>query len=214
MNKNLLIVGAGTYGVVASEIAADMGCFEKIDFVDDERKTTPNGLEVVGTTQDIDELAIQYSNIIVAIGNPEVRLSLLNRIKEETPYRIVSLVSPKAYVSPSAQIMIGCIIEPMSVVHTGCVICPGCIISAGAVVNHATMCCDGVHVDCNATVEGYCLVPAGTKICSGEIYKRKNTIKTEDLFFDPQKWAESLTDISKRTPKEIDGLEYTFESGM
>ena len=214
MNKNLLIIGAGTYGVVASEIAADMGCFEKIDFVDDERKTTPNGIDVVGTTQDIDELAIQYSNIIIAIGNPEVRLSLLNRIKEETPYRIVSLVSPKAYVSPSAQIMIGCIIEPMSVVHTGCVICPGCIISAGAVVNHATMCCDGVHVDCNATVEGYCLVPAGTKICSGEIYKRKNTIKTEDLFFDPQKWAESLTDISKRTPKEIDGLEYTFESGM
>lgn len=50
MNKNLLIVGASTYGVVASEIAADMGCFEKIDFVDDERKTTPNGIEVVGTT--------------------------------------------------------------------------------------------------------------------------------------------------------------------
>lgn len=78
MNKNLLIVGAGAYGVVASNIAHEMGCFEKIDFVDDERKTTPNGIEVVGTTRDIDELAIQYSNIIVAIGNPEVRLSLLS----------------------------------------------------------------------------------------------------------------------------------------
>lgn len=214
MNKNLLIIGAGTYGVVASEIAADMGCFDKIDFVDDERKTTPNGVEVVGTIRNIDELAIQYSNIVVAIGTPEVRLSLLNRIKEETPYRIVSLVSPKAYVSPSAQIMSGCIIEPMAVVHTGCVIYSGCIISAGAIVNHASMCCDGVHVDCNATVEGYCLVPAGTKVCSGEVYKRKETIKTADLFFDPQKRAESSTDISKRTPKEIDGLEYTFESGM
>ena len=144
MNKNLLIIGASTYGVVASKIAADMGCFEKIDFVDDERKITPNGIDVIGTTQDIDELAIQYSNIIVAIGNPEVRLSLLSRIKEETPYRIVSLVSPKAYVSPSA-------------------------------------------------------------LCSGEVYKRKDTIKTEDLFFDPQKWAESLTDISKRTPKKLMG---------
>lgn len=54
MNKNLLIIGASTYGVVASEIAADMGCFEKIDFVDDERKTTPNGIDTVGTTRDID----------------------------------------------------------------------------------------------------------------------------------------------------------------
>lgn len=38
MNKNLLIVGASTYGVLASEIAEDMKCFEKISFVNDEKK--------------------------------------------------------------------------------------------------------------------------------------------------------------------------------
>ncbi len=169
----MLIVGASTYAVVASEIAADMDCFEKIDFVDDKRKTTPHGIKVIGTTHELDELATRYSNVIVAIGNPEVRLSLLRRIKEKTPYRIVSLVSPKAYVSKSAQVMSGCIVEPMAVVHSGCVIGTGCILSAGSVVNHAATCCDGVHVDCNATVEGYSLVPAGTKIGSGEVYKRK-----------------------------------------
>ncbi len=177
MNKNLLIVGASTYAVVASEIAVDMGCFDKIDFVDDERNTTSTGKKVVGTTKDIDKLSVEYSNIIVAIGNPEVRLSLLNKIKEKTTYNIVSLVSPKAYIAPSAQIMSGCIVEPMAVVHMGCVIELGTIISAGAVVNHASMCCDGVHVDCNATVEGYCIVPAGTKICCGEVYKRKEAVK-------------------------------------
>lgn len=214
MNKNLLIVGAGTYGVVASEIAADMGCFEKIDFVDDERKTTPNGLEVVGTTQDIDELAIQYSNIIVAIGNPEVRLSLLNRIKEETPYRIVSLVSPKAYVSPSAQIMSGCIIEPMAVVHTGCVIAIGCFVSAGAVVNYASMCCDGVHIDCNATVADSTMIPAGMKIRCGEVYDRKN-VEINDLFFDAEVWAKSLNEIKHpHTPTPINGKTYNFEDVM
>lgn len=199
MNKNLLIVGAGTYGVVASEIASDMGCFEKIAFVDDEKKTTPNDIEVIGTIADIDELAIEYSNIIVAIGNPEIRLSLLGKIPEETPYRIVSLVSPKAYIAPSAQVMEGCIIDPMDVVQTGCLIAMGCIISAGAVINHASMCCDGVHVDCNATVEGYCLVPAGTKIRSGEVYKRKDTVRAEDLFFDPQKWEAQLVNIVRRS---------------
>ena len=105
MNKKLLIMGASTYAVVASEIAADMGCFEKIGFVDDERRTTPNGNEVIGTTRDINELSVMYSNIIVAIGNSKVRLSLLNRIKNETPCHIVSLVSPKEYISPSAHIM-------------------------------------------------------------------------------------------------------------
>ncbi len=177
MNRNLLIVGASTYGVVAFEIAADMGCFEKISFVDDVRTTASNGVEVIGVVKDIGELSNRYSDIIVAIGNPKIRLSLLDKIQKETQYRIASLISPKSYISPSAQIMSGCIIEPMAVVQAGSVICSGCIISAGAVVNHETTCCDGVHIDCNATVEGYCVVPAGTKICSGEVYKHKAAIK-------------------------------------
>lgn len=171
MNGNLLIVGAGSYAVVAAEIAADMGCFEKIAFVDDEIRTLQNGTSVVGTTGDIDRLAGEYSYIIVAIGNPEVRLSLLDKIQKETPYQIPSLISPRAYVSSSAKIMKGCIIEPMAVVHTACVLEEGCIVSAGAVVNHDSTCCRGVHVDCNGAVAGYSCVPAGTKICSGEVYK-------------------------------------------
>jgi len=41
LNKNLLIVGAGIYSVVAFEIATEMGCFDKIDFIDDTKKATP-----------------------------------------------------------------------------------------------------------------------------------------------------------------------------
>lgn len=171
MDKNLLIVGAGMYAMVAAEIAADMGCYEKIGFVDDKAKTLLNGVPVVGTTRDIDRLTGEYSNIIIAIGNPEIRLSFIERIKKNTSCRIVSLISPKAYVSPLAKIMNGCIVEPMAVVHTECVIEEGCIISAGAVVNHRSTCCCGVHIDCNATVAGYANVPEKTKVCSGEVYR-------------------------------------------
>lgn len=50
IDKNLLIIGAGMYDVVASEIVADMRYFEKISFVNDERKVTPNGIEIIGTS--------------------------------------------------------------------------------------------------------------------------------------------------------------------
>lgn len=171
MNGNLLIVGAGSYALVAAEIAADMRCFEKIAFVDDAIKTVQKGASVIGTTQDIARLAGEYSYIVVAIGNPEIRLSLLDKIQKETNCQIPSLVSPRAYISPSAKVMKGCIIEPMAVVHAACVLEEGCIISAGAVVNHDSTCGRGTHVDCNATVAGYAHVPAGTKICSGEVYQ-------------------------------------------
>ena len=177
--RNLLIVGAGIYGMVASEIAVEMGCFEKIDFVDDGKKIAVSGKTVVGTTKELVKFSKQYSDIVVAIGDPEKRLSILKMIEEELSYKIVSLISPKAYISSSAKVEKGCIIEPMAVVHTNCVIGIGCIISAGAVINHSSTCGEVVHVDCNATVEGFCTVPAGIKIFSGEVYRRNDTIEEE-----------------------------------
>ncbi len=173
MDKNLLIIGAGVYGLVAKEIAESMGCFGKIAFVDDNAKRTPSGIEVIGTVGDIESLSSEYDSFIVAIGNSAVRLKLIQEIEDKTTCRIVSLVSPRAYISPSAQIGKGCIIEPMSVVHTQCELMTGCLVSAGAVVNHASTCSDGVHVDCNATVKGYTVVPEGMKVCSGEVFEQK-----------------------------------------
>lgn len=192
MIQNLLIIGAGIYGLVAKEIAESMGCFLRIDFVDDSAKEAPDGTLVIGTTQDLAELSKRYANVVVAVGNPEVRQKLIRFIEEETLLRLVTLVSPKAYVSPSAQIGKGCIVEPMAVVHTGSVIGNGCLICAGAVVNHAAMCGDCVQVDCNATVAGNTVVPSGMKIASGTVYEKKKP----------------------HGPVPIDGSEFRFEDGM
>lgn len=171
MNKDLLIIGAGIYGLVAKEIAESMGCFERIAFVDDAVKDPPKGIDVIGTTAEIEKLAIDYPNIVVAIGNPKARLELIERAEALDNCMVVSLISPYAYVSPSAKLGDGCIIEPMAVVHTGCELSRGCIISAGAVVNHCSVLCDGVHIDCNATVPGNMLVSKGTKVCSGDVFQ-------------------------------------------
>ncbi len=168
-----MIAGASTYALVACEIAQSMGCYEKIDFIDDIRTETPNGIKTVGTIADLGTLADAYSDAIVAIGNPAARLSVLKKIEGQTSLHIATLISPASYVSPFAKIARGCIIEPMAVIQTSCKIEMGCIISAGAVINHESVCEEGVHVDCNATVEGYCYVPSKTKICCGQVYRER-----------------------------------------
>ena len=170
MKRNLLIIGAGIYGLVAKEIAESTGRFDKISFIDDLAKTAFNGDTVIAKFSEIRSLSGEYTSVAVAIGNPDVRLSMLESIKNNTDMEVVSLVSPRAYVSPSASVSDGCIIEPMAVVHAGCVISRGCIISAGAVVNHASVCGEGVHVDCNATVAGNVTVPSKTKVISGDLF--------------------------------------------
>ena len=171
VEKSLLIVGAGAYAKIAAEIASDMGCFAKIGFVDDKVTESPCGIPVAGTTRDIDRLAGEYSHIVVAIGDPQVRLTIIDKLLKTTSYCVPSLISPKAYVSASAKLMEGCFVEPMAVVHTDCTLGRGCIVSAGAVMNHTSTCGNGVHLDCNATVPGYARVPDGTKVPSGTVYK-------------------------------------------
>ena len=171
VNENLLIVGAGSYALVAAEVAESMGCFGRIAFVDDRIQTLQDGTPVVGTTQDIDRLAGEYTHIVVGIGNPEVRLAMLEQLQKKDGYQIATLISPRAYISPEAKVSEGCIIEPMAVVHREATLEKGCIISAGAVVNHESTCGQGVHIDCNATVAAYAKVPAKTKVCSGEVYR-------------------------------------------
>jgi len=180
-NHNLLILGAGVYGLVAKEIAESMGTFGKIAFIDDNAKTAPDGLPVIGRFSDVETLAVEYGNAIVAIGNPEARLRLIRTIEESGACRVVPLISPHAYVSPTVQIEKGCIIEPMAVIHTGCKLGTGCIVSAGAVINHVSQCCNGVHIDCNATVAGYTCVPQKTKVESGTVY-RNQAISAEEMF--------------------------------
>ncbi|MBQ7794705.1 MAG: PglB [Clostridia bacterium] len=162
MNKNLLILGAGQYGSIAKEVAEAMECFDKIDFLDD------NDGNAIGRFCDFERYSAAYSYAIVAVGNPETRLRWIGKL-EEACYTIPVLVHPRAYISPSAQIMKGCIIEPLAVVQANSTVAAGCLISSGAVVNHNCFIGDGCHLDSNATVKPRTVVAANSVIGSGVV---------------------------------------------
>ncbi len=153
---NLLILGAGQYGSIVYEIAQSIGKFKKIDFLDD------NNDIAVGTFSDIEKLKKEYSCGVVAIGHIETRMKLLERL-EKSNFNIPVLISPHAYVSPTAKIEKGSIIEPMAVVHANSKIGEGCFICAGAVVNHNAVVEKGCQVDCNSTVFAGETLPSGSK---------------------------------------------------
>lgn len=185
MNKNLLILGAGQYGIVAKETAEAMNCFEQIAFLDD------NSELAIGKLSDYERFAPDYSYAFVAIGNSELRLRLIQKL-EESCFTIPILVRPRAYVAPSAQLYKGAIVEALAVVNSNSTVAIGCIISTGAVVNHNSFVGDGCHIDCNAVVAAGTIVPSGTVVKAGEVYQIAHT---EKLF--------------KRCPDN-----YSFEAGM
>lgn len=163
MKDRLLILGAGQYGTVAKEIAESMQCFEKIDFLDDQNEIAIDKLAHYR------RYATHYSHAIVAIGDAELRLSYLQGL-EQAGFQLATLISPYAYVSPSAQILKGSIVEPMAVINPEAMLAVGVIVCAGAIVNH------------NATVERGCLLQCGSVVAARATVRPLCTLAYHEVF--------------------------------
>ena len=153
---NLLILGAGQYGAFVKELAQESGSYELIDFLDD------YNLGAIGKITDLESFSSNYGSALVAIGNTDIRLALFEKLCKNN-YYVPSLVSPRAYVSPSAVIGAGTIVEPMAVVQSGAKIGDCCLIASGAVVKHNAIVEDGCYIDCNSVVTAGEVVPFKTK---------------------------------------------------
>lgn len=156
-SRSLLIIGAGQFGMVAKEAALAMSCFDKVDFVDDASPLA------IGKVADLETLAADYSLAFIAIGNPEIRASLAEKIQAAglTP---ATLIHPRAYVSLSATLAQGCIVEPMAVVNAAAQVGKFSFICAGAIVNHNAQVGEFCHIDCGALVKAREVIPPKTKI--------------------------------------------------
>lgn len=173
MSENLLILGAGQYGMVARELAESMGGFDRIDHLDDRNEIA------------IDRLAHyaryvgDYSHAIVAIGNAEVRFSYLQEL-ENAGFQIPTLVSPRAYVAPSAKLLKGSIVEPMTVINANAVLSVGVIACAGVTVNHDAEIGDCCLLQCGSIVRSGARMPRGFVLDYAAVYGSTETARNRD----------------------------------
>ncbi|MBR5527390.1 MAG: hypothetical protein IKV97_00185 [Clostridia bacterium] len=155
MNKKLLILGAGQYSFVARDIAIESG-YGKISFLDDCSELA------IGKLWDFPNFADEYKEAFVAIGNASLRLELTEKLTQ-CGFRAANLISPKAFVSPSAHLEFGIAIEPMAVVQANAFIGTGTIISSGAVIRHNAILGKCCHADCGCIVPSDCRSPTKPK---------------------------------------------------
>ena len=160
----LLIIGAGGHGQVVKEVAEALGTYERIDFVDDTAECA------VGKLKDLANLRERYDAAFVGIGNNHVRREVLTQLRA-CAYDIVTLVHPTAYVSKSAVIGAGTIIEPKATVNAHTKVGEGCIISVGAIVDHDVVLESCVHVNAGAICKAGSRVEAEVKLEAGQVVK-------------------------------------------
>ena len=160
----LLIVGAGQFGIMVKELAMETGAFSQVDFLDDSSSVA------IGRADELCRFISDYGYAICAIGNPVVRERVTEQITA-CGYKLASIISQRAYVSPSAVLDSGVIIEPMAVVQKGVRVGRGSIISSGAVLRHDCRLGNMCHADCGSVVTSNSSVPDGTKVECLTVFK-------------------------------------------
>ena len=150
MGRKLLIVASKRYGDYVKEIAESMGCFEEISFVDNDREGA------IGKLEDVESFYPEYNCAIAACDDGPERLGWNKKL--EALYNIPVLFHMDSTISPSANLMPGCIVEPRAVV--------GC----ESTIGQATV------IGANSVVEPYCLVGDSCTLKSGTIVKSTSMV--------------------------------------
>lgn len=150
MGRKLLIVASKRYGDYVKEIAESMGCFEEISFVDNDREGA------IGKLEDVESFYPEYNCAIAACDDGIERLEWNKKL--ETLYNIPVLAHMDSTISPSANLMPGCIVEPRAVI--------GC----GSTIGQATI------IGANVVVEPYCFIGDSCTLKSGTIVKSTSMV--------------------------------------
>ena len=166
--KKLLILGAGGYGKTIADLAAQLGTYESIAFLDDGR----TGGGILGRCEEYPAFCDENTEIYPAFGNNAIRMQWLSRLRD-SGIPVPTLVHPRAYVSPTATLGVGTMVLPMAVVNTGVAVLDGCIINIGALIDHDSVISAGVHLAPGAIVKAENHIPAGKKIDSGTVIENR-----------------------------------------
>ena len=153
MGRKLLIVASKRYGDYVKEIAESMGCFEEISFVDNDREGA------IGKLEEVETFYPEYNCAIAACDDGTERLEWNKKL--EALYNIPVLFHMDSTISPSANLMPGCIVEPRAVV--------GC----GSTIGQATV------IGANTVVEPYSFIGDSCTLKSGTIVKSTSVLEME-----------------------------------
>ena len=157
MSNKLAVVGASGHGKVIADIAEQLGFI--VNFYDDAypSKTYIEHWPIHGTCADLIALnnvsATLNNNVVVAIGNNEVRQQKIQLLQQNS-FNIITLIHPTAVISPYAAIASGNVVFAGAIINAFAKVGVGCIINTAAVVEHDCTIDDFSHICPNVALAG------------------------------------------------------------
>ena len=183
MQKNeFYIIGAGLHGRVSADVARYSG-LKPIGFIDD-IKSTGEIIDELPVLSDVktfmEKTSPEAINCFIAIGNNYSRKRIFEQLKEHQ-FTIRKIINSNCQISPTANILEGCILVggnmvfSTAVIEQGALIDPDVTIGAGTTVGPFSYLAPGVHTGARAKIGECAFIGLGAVILP-EVTIGKNSI--------------------------------------
>lgn len=183
--EEIILIGGGGHCSSVIDVIELEGNYRIAGIVDTKEKLGQDvfGYGIFACDNDLPELAKQYPNFIITIGqlySAQRRIEIYNTLIQCKAI-MPSIISPVAYVSKHARVGKGSIIMHMAQVNANAVIGDNCIINSKALIEHDAKVGDHCHVSTGAIINGGVVVGNNSFIGSGVVTKQYSIISQESF---------------------------------
>jgi sugar O-acyltransferase (sialic acid O-acetyltransferase NeuD family) len=183
--KKMIVIGAGGHALSCIDVIEAQGQFKIMGLIGSKYELGKeiSGYSVIGTDEDLPILASKIKNAVIGVGQIEtsdIRRKLFLSLKE-FGFNLPAVISPKAYISKSAQIGSATIVMHHALVNAGVKIGENCIINSKSNIEHNSIIESHSHISTGAIINGNCFVGSGSFIGSGSVVKQGCTIGVNSI---------------------------------
>jgi sugar O-acyltransferase (sialic acid O-acetyltransferase NeuD family) len=184
MNKIILIGGGGHCKSVIDVIEQEAR-FEISGIVDKPELLGSKilGYSIIGTDNDLENLAKKYKNALITIGqikSPLTRVKLYD-LAIKAGFVLPQIISPNAYISKHSKIGRGTVIMHDVIINSSVCIGNNCIINTKTLIEHDCSIDDHCHISTNVIINGG--VKIGSRCFVGSSVITSNNIIIKDNTF-------------------------------
>ncbi|MBN2165709.1 MAG: acetyltransferase [Marinilabiliaceae bacterium] len=183
--KPIILVGGGGHCISCIEVINSIQEYEIIGVLDLKEKVGKliNGVEIIGTDDDIPELVKSCSNFLITVG--QIKSSALRHkifeLIESVGGNLPTIVSPYAYVSSTSLIGKGTIVMHKAMVNVNAKVGINCILNTGCLIEHETEVDDFCHVSTHSVLNGQVNIGSNCFIGSSAVIANNISIPAESI---------------------------------
>lgn len=187
--KELILVGAGGHCLSCIDVIELQNKYKIVGLIDKKPKNKKFKFKILGKDEDLKKIFKKHKSALVTIGfikDFERREQIFHNLKK-IGFRMPSIISPLAYVSPKAKIGEGTIIMHGAIINSRAIIGKNCIVNTKALIEHDTFVGDNCHIATRSTLNGGVVLGNNSFIGSHAVLKQnikvgKNCFVNANLF--------------------------------